>query len=147
MWFDRQLGDLNAVVHRGWQWFAMEMNDGRSIMLFDIFDLPVETYGAVMQGADYRVLTGADFSVAVLAHWTSPATGIVYPSLWNVTVDGVVYVVTPLIADQEFREPPPFEIYWEGTCSVASSTGQVVGQAYVELNGFKRPGVAGGAPP
>ena len=51
----------------------------------------------------------------------------------------MVYVVTPLIADQEFREPPPFETYWEGTCSVASQAGQIVGQAYVELNGFKKP--------
>ena len=24
VWFDRQFGDLNAVVHRGWQWFAIE---------------------------------------------------------------------------------------------------------------------------
>ena len=67
-----------------------------------------------MQGAAYRALSGADFSVAVLDHWTSPQTGIVYPSLWQVAVDGAVYVVTPLVADQEFREPPPFETYWEG---------------------------------
>jgi len=139
MWFDRQYGDLNAVVHRGWQWFAMGLNDGRSIMLFDILDLPGETYGAVMQGASYRALSGADFSVAVLAHWTSPVTGIVYPSLWHVTIDGVVYVVTPLVVDQEFREPPPFETYWGGTCDIASPAGQSIGQAYVELNGFKRP--------
>jgi predicted secreted hydrolase len=98
----------------------------------------------VMQGAEYRALSGADFSVAVLAYWTSPATGIVYPSLWRVTVDGTVYVVTPLIADQEFREPLPFETYWEGTCSIAGPSGQIVGQAYVELNGFKKPS-AGGA--
>ena len=48
-----------------------------------------------------------------------------------------MYVVTPLIADQEFREPPSFETYWEGTCSVANTSGTVVGQAHVELDGFK----------
>ena len=53
VWFDRQYGDLNAVVHRGWQWFAIEMNDGRNVMLFDILDLPGEAYGAVMQGTSY----------------------------------------------------------------------------------------------
>ena len=47
------------------------------------------------------------------------------------------------VADQEFREPPPFETYWEGTCSVADPAGQIVGQAYVELNGFKRPAASG----
>ena len=145
VWFDRQYGDLNAVVHRGWQWFAIGMADGRSIMLFDILDLPAETYGAMMQDTAYRALSGADFSVAVLAHWTSPSTGIVYPSLWHVTIYGVVYVVTPLVVDQEFHELPPFETYWEGTCSVATLAGQIVGQAYVELNGFKKPASPGGA--
>ena len=139
VWFDRQYGDLNAVVHRGWQWFAIEMNDGRNVMLFDILDLPGEAYGAVMQGTSYQALPGAAFAVEDLGHWTSPHTGIVYPSKWKVTFDGASYIVTPLIADQEFHEPPPFETYWEGTCSVTTLAGQIVGQAYVELNGFKKP--------
>ncbi len=145
MWFDRQFGDLNAVVHRGWQWFAIELNDGRNIMLFDIIDLAGEAYGAIMQGASYRALSGSDFSVKVLDHWTSPQTGIVYPSRWQVAVDGAVFVVTPMVTDQEFREPAPFEIYWEGDCGVADASGTTVGQAYVELNGFKRPAASGEA--
>ena len=90
-------------------------------MLFDILDLPGETYGAVMQGTEYRALSGADFSVAVLAHWTSPRDRHRLSLTRGDSLStATVYVVTPLIADQEFREPPPFETYWEGTCSVAS---------------------------
>ena len=91
MWFDRQYGDLNAVVHRGWQWFAMGMNDGAQ---HHAVRHPRPAGRDVRRGdagrTSYRALSGADFSVAVLAHWTSPATGIVYPSLWKVTVDGAV---------------------------------------------------------
>jgi predicted secreted hydrolase len=97
-----------------------------------------------MQGTSYQALPGSAFVVEDLGHWTSPHTGIVYPSKWKVTFDGASYIVTPLIADQEFHEPPPFETYWEGTCSVATPAGQVVGQAYVELNGFKKPAPSGG---
>lgn len=137
-WFDRQLGDLNAVVHKGWQWFAMQLNDGTNVMLFDILNLHGEELGAIMRGDAYQRLGPEDFTVEVLSQWTSPSTKITYPAAWRIIVSGQQYIVTPTVADQEFSEPTPFPTYWEGDCSVTLASGETVGQAYVELNGFHK---------
>ena len=88
-------------------------------MLFDIFDLPGETYGAMMQGTGTRPCRRRLLGRGPRA-LDQPVTGIVYPSIGRSPLTARSYVVTPLIADQEFHEPPPFETYWEGTCSVAT---------------------------
>lgn len=140
-WFDRQYGDLNDVVHQGWQWFAIQLNDGTNVMLFDILNVHGEEYGAIMRGAQYTQLGPNDFTVDALSHWTSPHSGIVYPASWKLTFAGQEYMITPTVADQEFTEPAPFPTYWEGDCAVALPSGEAAGRAYIELNGFHAPSV------
>jgi predicted secreted hydrolase len=135
-WFDRQYGDLNAAVHEGWQWFAIQLTDDTQIMLFDLTGAPVETYGALVKGGRYTRLGPDDFSVEVLDHWTSPVSRIRYPSRWRLVIGARRLIVTPTPADQELREMHPFPTYWEGDCLVAEDGGGEVGQAYVELQGF-----------
>jgi predicted secreted hydrolase len=137
-WFDRQYGDLNAAVHQGWQWFAIQLTEGTQIMLFDITGAETETFGALVNGAEYTHLAPDDFSIETLRQWTSPASRIEYPAQWRIVIGSRQFIVTPVIADQELREMDPFPTYWEGDCGVTREDGTEIGQAYVELQGFGR---------
>ena len=85
-----------------------------------------------------RSLRSGDFVIEPLAEWTSPATGIEYPSKWRLTVPDAALdlQITPLLPDQElnlsFR-------YWEGAVSI-QGTGNgtaIAGRGYVELTGYE----------
>lgn len=138
-WFDRQYGELYQAISQGWQWFAIELDDNRQIMLFDFNgnDSSVEKSGSVTDAAGLTTTLAAhEFEVVVLDHWTSPHTGCTYPSGWEVTVRGEKFNVQPAVKDQELRAKHDFwigPVYWEGACTVA---GAVNGKAYVELNGY-----------
>ncbi|MCB1907655.1 MAG: carotenoid biosynthesis protein [Rhodocyclaceae bacterium] len=144
-WFDRQYGELYQAIVKGWQWFAIELDDDRQIMLYDILgsENRVERSGSITDAAgNTRPIAGHQFKVAVLGQWRSPHTGCVYPSGWRVEVDGETFDVAPMVKDQELRAKHgywPGPEYWEGAASVS---GAVAGKAYVELNGFCR-GVEG----
>lgn len=144
-WFDRQYGELYQAIAKGWQWFAIELEDGREIMLYDYRGkyADVERYGSITgPGNQTRNLGPKDYKVEKLGEWKSPHTGCVYPMGWNLTIGDLKIKVEPLVVDQELRAQHHFWAgpeYWEGACSVA---GDVNGKAYVELNGYCR-GVEG----
>ena len=73
--------------------------------------------------------------------WTSPATGIEYPSGWTLTVTSLdlVLALEPVLVDSEFagsRYTPA--AYWEGEVRVSGRRqGQAVaGRGFVELVGY-----------
>lgn len=140
-WFDRQYGELFQAIVKGWQWFAIELEDETDIMLFDFRGkfADVEMRGSFTdKDNNTRILGPNDFNVKVLDKWTSPNTGCVYPSKWDITIGDLKLTVKPLVADQELRANHDFWAgpeYWEGACSVE---GDIKGQAYVELNGYCR---------
>lgn len=145
-WFDRQYGELQPAMFKGWQWFTIELDDNRQYMLFDFLgdveEAAVEKAGSFTDAqGQTRSLTANDFQVKVLGHWKSPHTDADYPSGWKVTVGGQTFTVQPLVKDQELRDidgdgKPWVGVYWEGACSVS---GAINGKAYVELNGFTSP--------
>ncbi|MEG3640587.1 carotenoid biosynthesis protein [Magnetococcus sp. PR-3] len=141
-WFDRQYGELYQAIVKGWQWFAIELDDNRQIMLYDILGKANETEqsGSITDAKGItRTLSRHDFSVEILGEWTSPHTNCKYPSGWKVTVNDEVFTVMPQVKDQELRATHGYWAgpeYWEGTNSVTSE--KVNGRAYVELNGYCR---------
>jgi predicted secreted hydrolase len=138
-WFDRQYGELFQAISQGWQWFAIELDDNRQIMLFDFCgdDAAVEQSGSITDAAGCTTQLGADqFAVTILGHWISPDTGCTYPSGWTVVVGDETYTVQPVVLDQQLCGKHGCwigPVYWEGACSVS---GMVHGRAYVELNGY-----------
>lgn len=138
-WFDRQYGDLYDSIFKGWQWFAIELNDGRSIMLYDFLKETKEKYGSVTMKNKTNEFNGESFDVKVLDKWKSPHTEITYPSGWEVNCQNETFIVKPILVDQELRAKHNFWIgpeYWEGDCKVTDKSGVHIGDAYVELNGF-----------
>ena len=142
-WFDHQWGDFRVDRFVGWDWFALQLDDGAEVMLYLIRD---ETGGyAVLAGsyvtADGRTLglASSDFALeATGATWTSPDTGAVYPAGWRVVVPayGVDVRVAPRLADQEMDTRATTTIvYWEGAVAV---TGSHTGRGFVELTNYDR---------
>ncbi|MGZ4958119.1 MAG: lipocalin family protein [Methylomonas sp.] len=140
-WFDRQYGELYQAIQQGWQWFAIELDDNRQIMLFDFkgIDSAVEKSGSITDAEGRTVTLAAhEFEVTILGEWTSPDTGCTYPSGWEVDVRGEKYTIQPVLKDQELQSQHNLwigPVYWEGACNVDGAVG---GKAYVELNGYCR---------
>lgn len=134
-WFDRQYGALDGVIASGWDWFALQFDDGREIMLF--FARPegeLELAGGTIVGEDCTVeeIDPAALSVTATGTWENP-DGCAYPSGWDVRVGDLALTVTPVRADQELDGG--YQRYWEGAATVG---GDASGRAYVELTGYCR---------
>jgi predicted secreted hydrolase len=144
-WFDHEwstsaLGP-SAV---GWDWFSLQLGDGRELMLFEVRRTDGSREAAsggtlVAMEASARRLQAADFEITVLERWKSPHSGADYPARWRVHVpsEGLELEVQPLVADQEMRTS---FVYWEGAVSLSgTSRGRPVeGRGYVELTGYAR---------
>ena len=133
VWFDHQWGALAPPDVSRWDWIAIQLEDGRDIMVVQI-----PTPDGIAGEAE---LSRPDCSMAYFdadqvgfngtAFWQSPSSGCTYPMDWQVTVGDEVFDLTPLADDQEMHaDPIP---YWEGAATVS---GSATGRAYVELVGY-----------
>jgi predicted secreted hydrolase len=144
-WFDHEWS-TSALGPKavGWDWWSLQLGDGRELMLFEIRRADASREGAsggtlVRQDGGTRRLRSTDFEVAVLDRWTSPHTRADYPARWRVRVpaEQLELEVTPLLPDQEMRTS---FVYWEGAVSISgtSRSRPVAGRGYVELTGYAR---------
>ena len=131
-WFDHQWGNLIAAADAGWDWFAIQLDDGREIMLF-LTRGGTDVIGGTLRETDCttREIDPAALQITPTGAWTSEVTGCSYPHGWNIQLGDLSLDVTPLVADQELHND--FKTYWEGASSVS---GDAVGRAYVELAGY-----------
>lgn len=144
-WFDHQWGDFISVGGGGWDWFAVNLDDGTDLMLSLVRaadgTYPL-VYGTLVDAAGTtQTLTDSDFGVAVDGHWTSPSTGATYPAGWTITLahQDLVVRLHPTVSQQELdTRATTGVVYWEGSQVVtATRNGRPLGgQAYVELTGY-----------
>jgi predicted secreted hydrolase len=127
----------------GWDWFSIQLDDGSELMLFILRreDGGIDGYSSgsvVRPDGSTRALTLDDFNITATGQWTSPHSGAVYPSGWQVSIpdEDIQLQVEPHIQDQELNVS---FIYWEGAVSVSGTRqGQTVaGNGYVELTGYE----------
>jgi predicted secreted hydrolase len=83
------------------------------------------------------------FTVRSRSRWTSPTTGISYPSGWTIAIPGhgLRIDLRPTVPGQELDTRASTGVtYWEGSQVVqASRAGRSLGgEAYVELTGYTR---------
>ncbi|MDO8483491.1 MAG: lipocalin family protein [Candidatus Limnocylindrales bacterium] len=150
-WFDHQWGDFISVGGGGWDWFAVNLQDGTDLTLSLVREAdgtyPL-IYGTVVaRDGSVRHLGRGDFSVAVTARWTSPATGADYPAGWTILIpaDQLTIQLTPTVAAQELdTRATTGVIYWEGSQVVRATRAGLPlgGEAYVELTGYAASGLA-----
>ncbi len=142
-WMDREWSS-NALAADlvGWDWFALQLDDGRDLMLYRLRrpDGSASPWsGGILVDPDGRTSTlGAqDVVVDVTRAWTSPRSGVRYPAGWrlrwapaDLTLD-----LTPRVPDQELDVGVR---YWEGAVTVAGRQAgrAIAGLGYVELVGY-----------
>ncbi|MBA2315728.1 MAG: hypothetical protein H0V87_10095 [Chloroflexi bacterium] len=144
-WFDHQWGDFIAVGGGGWDWFAINLDDGTDLTLSLVRDrdgsYPLVYGTLVSPDGRVRHLPADAFSVEVTDRWTSPDTGFDYPAGWHVEVpaEDLTVDLAPTVADQELdTRATTGVVYWEGSQRVRASRGgrPLGGEAYVELTGY-----------
>ncbi len=150
-WMDKEFGsDKLAPRQAGWDWFSLQLADGRDIMLYVLRDADGaidHASGTVIDAAGgVSYLAADEFAIESTATWTSPHTGAVYPSGWTLRVGDVSLVVRPLLQDQENVGQRVGDLfYWEGAVQVLDDDGNShAGSGYVELTGYgsgRRPGI------
>lgn len=142
-WMDKEFSTHSLGSGQvGWDWFSLQLDDGRELMLYVLRDADgnVDTARGTLVESDAKVsYFGRDaFEIIVSDSWTSPS-GDSYPSEWRVKLPeaSLDLVVRPQMADQENRSKLiPTLRYWEGAVDVTSSAGKRLGVGFVEMTGY-----------
>lgn len=145
-WFDHEWSS-SALGPRatGWDWFSLQLDDGREIMVFRIRQEDGTSDSAssatiVAASGTTTHLPAADVDLRQLGAWTSPTTHTRYPSGWTLRLprEDLVLDLRPLVADQEMRLSFP---YWEGAVRIAGTARgkPASGRGYAELTGYAAP--------
>jgi len=121
----------------GWDWFSLQLDDGREIMYFNIRkeDGSVEAVsGGTLIELDGRTrqLPREEVEITVLDTWPSPGSGATYPAEWlfAIPAEGIELRIKPLLPQQELRVS---FTYWEGAVRIE---GTQQGYGYIEMTGY-----------
>ena len=138
--FSTSVLDENQI---GWDWFSLQLEDGRALMLFQLRERgggTSDSSSGTFVAADGRAqpLRQTDFEINVLDEWRSPHTAGIYPAAWEIRLDrpDCVLQVRPWMADQEIHFPTV--TYWEGAVRFEGTCDGLAaeGNGYVELTGY-----------
>jgi predicted secreted hydrolase len=140
-WYDHEFG--SSVLEPGtvgWDWFGLQLDDGRELMAFVLRDshgnpTPASAATLVERDGRTRILASENLSIRSPSTWTSPRTGAVYPASWRIEIpeSGIALEVLPLVADCELDSRSTAVRYWEGPVEVRGSSS---GRGYAELTGY-----------
>ncbi len=141
---DKEFGtDQLGADQVGWDWFSLQLQDGREIMLYFLRNERGEIDFArgtlVSREGETRYLNPGEWSVLSTQTWKSPKTRATYPSRWIVELSGenLRIVIVPELADQENRSHLVKNLfYWEGAVRIETAEGGRIGRGYVELVGY-----------
>jgi len=146
-WMDREFGSNQLATDQvGWDWFSLQLDDGREIMLYHLRNdqgrLDFGRGTLVDRDGQARTLAPQEWQLQVLERWQSQATGAEYPISWRLDLpaEGLRLRITALLDEQENvgRRSAGLH-YWEGAVRVQSAgTGDAksLGKGYVELTGY-----------
>ena len=146
-WMDHEFASNRmAGTHTGWDWFSVQLDDGRELMLYQLRLRgggvePLSHGTLVAADGRTRALALADFRIRALGRWRSPRTGAEYPSGWTLEVpdEGLSLTLTPALADQELvARAMGGVVYWEGSVRATGTSrgAPATGRGYVELTGY-----------
>lgn len=148
-WMDHQWGDFLTLGGGGWDWYSVQLNNHTEIMLYFIRDAigkTISTYvGYTDAAGKASMIPEQSLHSTVLDHWTSPTTGITYPSGWRLEINDpqvrASLTINPLLKNQELVVTNTTgNVYWEGAVKITGqSNGQpITGEGYVELTGYTK---------
>jgi predicted secreted hydrolase len=148
-WMDHQWGNFLTLGGGGWDWYSIQLNNQSEMMVYFIRDASGKTLSTYIgyidpSGKDF-LLPASSIKQTVLERWTSPATGITYPSGWTLDINDphlrTTLTITPQLKNQELvAYQSTGNTYWEGSVDIqARGPGATVfGKGYVELTGYTK---------
>lgn len=143
-WLDHDSGNFRFDGQMsGWDWFAVQLNDGRELMANRFRDRdghPTNYSVAALIEADGTVeqVGYEHFTVAPLKTWQSPRTGKVYPVAWRLTIPSwsceLALESSVRCCELDTRGSTGV-IYWEGPANVVGTLrgAEARGKAYAEI--------------
>ena len=141
-WLDREWGSSALGADQtGWDWFALQLDDGRDLMLYRLRDTEGGTHPysyAVLVAADGTPdkLGAADFELLPSAPWQGPR-GAAYPLEWRVRVPrlGLDLSVRSILREQ--LHEGVFS-YYEGAVDVfdGGQGAARIGRGYLEMTPY-----------
>jgi len=128
----------------GWDWFSLQLDDQRELMLFVLRHSdgtwhPASSGTLILADGTTRHLTRDEIDVEVTRRWRSPHSQAEYPVGWRLQAGDETLEIQPLLDDQEMRTGASTGItYWEGAVKIAApDKGKPLkGLGYVELTGY-----------
>jgi len=138
-WLDKEWSSsVLEAGDTGWDWFSIQLNDNRELMLFQIRSKsgnisPFSSGSYIDPTGNKTHLTKDQFTITPTRQWKSPQTGATYPAAWRIEIpsQNLRLTVLPYLNQQEhqlsFR-------YWEGAVQVSSDSAG--GHGYVEMTGY-----------
>jgi predicted secreted hydrolase len=146
-WMDHEFGTSFLEEGQvGWDWFSIQLDDGRDLMLFQIRrrDGSVDPRSsATLIESDGRAIhiPLGEFSLASSEVWQSKESSANYPLAWTIEMPsfGLRLNVKAAFEDQELRTTESTGVtYWEGSVAVdgASGDNRVAGRGYLEMTGY-----------
>ncbi len=144
-WMDREWSSaVLAKGQSGWDWFALHLDDGRKLMLFQVRDEVKRNFRhAVLIGTNgiSKQLSLETLEMTPTDFWTSPDTGNRYPTEWsirNTSEDNAMELsIKPKVKNQELNLS--FQ-YYEGAVEFEGEIegDRITGSGYMELTGYER---------
>jgi predicted secreted hydrolase len=146
-WMDHEISSSQLGEDlAGWDWTCMQLDDGTELKAYRLRkkDGGSDPWSAVYwidQKGNTEKVYADSFTWETLDTWTSPKTGLQYPTSVEVSVKHPtngqqVYQLRPLLDAQEFTGNRADNAYWEGACEVLNEDGKRIGLAYLELAGY-----------
>jgi predicted secreted hydrolase len=142
-WMDHEWSTSYLTGNQvGWDWFALQLDDGNDLMLFQIrrADGSIDPFASgtlIAPDGTTRRLSQDDFQIRVTATWRSPHSGATYPAAWTVKVPSadLTLDIRPYLADQELNLS---FTYWEGAAHFSGEYARhtVSGSGYIEMTGY-----------
>jgi predicted secreted hydrolase len=140
-WLDREWSTSALSQEQGgWDWFALQLDDGSDIVYFQLRYKDGSTYpyneGLIVaaDGSTTRLGTG-DIPLEVIETWSNPL-GSEYPVVWQAEVAplGKWLIIEAVFPEQELDLNTR---YWEGAVDIYDqASGEAIGVGYMEMTGY-----------
>lgn len=146
-WMDHEFGTSFLEPGQiGWDWFAIQLADGRSLMLYrfrrDDGSKDPRSSGTLVDATGRATpIVFTDVTLTPGRTWTSPASAAPYPVSWQVSLprERLDLTVEAVLDNQELRTAESTGVtYWEGAVDVRGTADgrPATGRGYVEMTGY-----------
>jgi predicted secreted hydrolase len=146
-WMDHEFGTSFLESDQvGWDWFSIQLEDGRDLMLFEIRrrdgSIDPQSSGTLIEAGGATTHIGhGEFSLTPGEIWRSPDSGASYPIAWRLELPrlAIRLNVRASFEDQELRASEDAGVtYWEGSVlgQGVSGDNEIRGRGYLEMTGY-----------